>query len=97
MTQTALNDFDRQVLQIITDNPGAWSFLIHHELIRTWKWRKRLGDFWSHVFGPSTGRMYVSLAKLEGGGLVEAWWGNATESRGWHRRRHYRAISKAGG
>ena len=92
MTRHSCTDFDRQVLQIIAERPGATGFQIHQTLIQRWQKRHGLGPTMALVFGPSTGKMYVTLEKLEQLKLVESEWGVATPERGGHRPIHYRII-----
>ena len=86
------NEFDRDVLRIIMVHPGSTGFQIHQNLIEGYKSRRRCGPLWAALFGPSSGKMYVSLAKLERLDLVTSWWGVATPERGGHRPRHYQCI-----
>lgn len=88
-----MKPFDRRVLSAVRDLGGnAYGVTIRnalspempesarHSKIRLWlHWLKE----------PSLGALYVSLARLEEQNLLTSHWGEATEERGWRRKRYY--------
>jgi DNA-binding PadR family transcriptional regulator len=45
----------------------------------------------------SYGRLHVTLQQLEQTGWIEGRWGEATEERGWRRKRYYRIVERGDG
>lgn len=65
------------ILAIVAAKPRATGAEIHRELQKRSRAAKWFGEdsFWTEIFGPSNGRMYVLLWELEDEGRLHAEWG----------------------
>lgn len=91
MSEHSLTKFDRLVLSLIVATPDSSGYRLHNELMATWMGNSKIREVFGWLIGPSVGRLYVSLAKLERFDLVTSKWGEATQARGGHRPRLYRS------
>lgn len=79
------------IFQIINKHPGVTGFQIWTRMTEQSRVARWFGQdsFWTSLFGPNSGSIYVHLARLEAAKRITSEWGIATAARGGHRPRHY--------
>ena len=79
MARNALGPFEFQLLAVLAECPGNCYGISIMEQIR-----ERTGR------APNLGAVYKGLDRLREKGLITAWWGEPTKTRGGRRKRYYK-------
>lgn len=93
MSEHVLDYFDRHLLRLITVRPSSSGYQLHEALMADYVGDSKIRKAVGWLIGPSIGRLYVSLAKLERFDLVTSEWGEATRERGGYRPRLYTSAT----